>query len=442
MVKICQGDCKTDASQATKEGDSTRSPHTMQPKAREALSLGIQNDGQPYTGKPHVHLAAIDNSLSWPVYHPNSWRSYSYGWLYLPSSLIGHPFSQQTRDHFLPMLTDPKWWSQIVFELKELFSQDADFSERMFKKQIAVFKGQAYNIVQSLRNLDEGPLELCRRQTCIVHDDEITVADDGFTESLLQATVQVDSREAPELSHRIDIEEQVQAREFGRDMSASVDALISPKRTNSGYSRPYRPGYNRTSTYLSSQRSRPIPVAQRLDLNKTVIGGASGFALMEHMERVERREQDAATDRATSVLSDAGEEEEEEEVEADYGRVRGHLSRREATSLDLSRGLAASTKRSREGSSSSMPRRNTLDISISARAAMSSGPPKTKTVIVEVSLILLLLSKRMHVVHNIIGHELTFYQIPFSITASRGNECTTFFQQVLVLLRIPSEKTV
>lgn len=381
MVKICQGECKPDASHVSKEGESTKAPHTMQPKAREALSLGIQNDGQPYTGKPHVHLAAIDNSLSWPVYHPNSWRSYSYGWLYLPSSLIGHPFSQQTRDHFLPILTDPKWWSQIVFELRELFSQDADFSERMFKKQIAVFKGQAYNIVQSLRNLDEGPLELCRRQTCIVHDDEITVADDGFTEGLLQATAQGESQEAPELSYGIDIEEGSRTRDTGRDLSASVDALVSPKRTNSGYSRPHRPGYNRTSTNLSSQRSRPIPVAQRLDLNKTVIGGASGFALMEHMERVERREHEAATERATSVLSDAGDEEEDE---IEYGRSRGHLSRREATSLDLSRGLPPSTKRSREGSSSSMPRRNTLDISVSARAAVPSGPPKTKTVIVEV----------------------------------------------------------
>lgn len=382
MVKICQGDCKTDSNHSPKEGDTSKLPQTMQPKAREALSLGVQNDDQPYTGKPHVHLAAIDNSLSWPVYHPNSWRSYSYGWLYLPSSLIGHPFSQQTRDHFLPILTDPKWWSQLVFELRELFSQDADFSERMFKKQIAVVKGQAYNIVQSLRNLDEGPLELCRRHTCIVHDDEITVADDGFTQGLLQATAQSASQEAPELSYGIDIEERVQAREYGRDMSASVDALVSPRRTSSGYGRPHRPGYNRTSTYLSSDRSRPIPVAQRLDLNKTVIGGASGFALMEHMEQVERREQDATAGRGTSVLSDAGDDENED---LEYGRSRGHASRREAASLDLSRGAAPAREGSREASSGSMPRRNTLDISVSARAAMSTGPPKTKTVIVEVS---------------------------------------------------------
>jgi hypothetical protein len=35
-------------------------------------------------------LAAIDNSLSFPWKHPDGlWRSYPYGWLWLPVSLIG-----------------------------------------------------------------------------------------------------------------------------------------------------------------------------------------------------------------------------------------------------------------------------------------------------------------------------------------------------------------
>src|SRR5258706_488692 len=39
--------------------------------------------------RPHMHIAAIDNSLSFPHEHPKGWRSFTYGWLYLPVSLIG-----------------------------------------------------------------------------------------------------------------------------------------------------------------------------------------------------------------------------------------------------------------------------------------------------------------------------------------------------------------
>lgn len=379
MVKVCPGDCRTQEGLSSKEGEPSRLPQMMQPKAMEALSLNARQSDQPYTSKPHVHLAAIDNSLSWPVYHPNSWRSYSYGWLYLPSSLIGHPFSQQTRDHFLPLLSDPKWWSQTVYELRELFSQDPDFSERMFKKQMAVFKGQAYNVVQSLRNLDEGPLELCRRRTCIVHDDEITVIDDEVTSDLIEATHKAHSQEAPELTYFDNQPDDGRTSEYGGELSASVGNLPPSKRTSSDYSRARRPDYNRTSTYIS-QRARPIPVAQRLDLNKTVIGGASGITLMEHMERVERRENEAAGNGAGSALSDGGDAEQPDDSE--YG-TRRHASRREAASLDLGRGGTPTRARSREASESSMPRRNTLDISTSTRA-MAARAPKIKTVIVEV----------------------------------------------------------
>jgi phosphatidylinositol 4-kinase type 2 len=59
---------------------------------------------QPAQGrKPHIHIAAIDNSLSFPHEHPKGWRSYTYGWLFLPVSVIGRPFSEHTRNHFLPL---------------------------------------------------------------------------------------------------------------------------------------------------------------------------------------------------------------------------------------------------------------------------------------------------------------------------------------------------
>ena len=39
--------------------------------------------------KPQIRLAAIDNSLSFPHEHPKGWRSFTYGWLYLPVGVIG-----------------------------------------------------------------------------------------------------------------------------------------------------------------------------------------------------------------------------------------------------------------------------------------------------------------------------------------------------------------
>jgi len=39
--------------------------------------------------RPKIRLAAIDNSLSFPHEHPKGWRSFTYGWLYLPVGVIG-----------------------------------------------------------------------------------------------------------------------------------------------------------------------------------------------------------------------------------------------------------------------------------------------------------------------------------------------------------------
>jgi phosphatidylinositol 4-kinase type 2 len=85
-----------------------------------------------YTRHPHIHIAAIDNSLSFPHEHPQGWRSYTYGWLYLPVSIIGRPFSEKTRNHFLPLLTSKQWWEETTFQLRKLFAVDPDFHPKMF----------------------------------------------------------------------------------------------------------------------------------------------------------------------------------------------------------------------------------------------------------------------------------------------------------------------
>lgn len=125
-----------------------------------------------------VTLGAIDNSLSWPWKHPDAWRSFPFGWLFLPVSLIGRPFSENTKQHFLPLLTSKQWWSETQIALRKCFEQDSDFQEKMFARQIAVMKGQAWNVVETLKTPDHGPLELTRRARVCVWDDlvEIPVA--------------------------------------------------------------------------------------------------------------------------------------------------------------------------------------------------------------------------------------------------------------------------
>ncbi|KAL9615440.1 MAG: hypothetical protein Q9167_000118 [Letrouitia subvulpina] len=154
---------------------SDSSPYKRQETMK--VSNGSLTQSGPSTGAklPSIAIGAIDNSLSWPWKHPDAWRSFPFGWLFLPVSLIGQPFSQKTRDHFLPLLTSTHWWSGTQVALRRIFSQDSDFQERMFAKQIAVMKGQAWNVVETLKTPDHGPLELTRRSRVCVWDDLVDI---------------------------------------------------------------------------------------------------------------------------------------------------------------------------------------------------------------------------------------------------------------------------
>lgn len=121
-------------------------------------------------GKWEVKLAAIDNGLAFPWKHPDEWRSFPYGWLFLPLSILNVPFSNQTREHFLPILLHTKWWEETYREFTSLFAMDSEFKASLWKKQWSVLKGQAFNVVETLKDPRCGPLELVKRTPCLVVD--------------------------------------------------------------------------------------------------------------------------------------------------------------------------------------------------------------------------------------------------------------------------------
>lgn len=151
-------------------------PQPQPYRQQEPMQPGSSRTGSPIKdSQPTMSIGAIDNSLSWPWKHPDAWRSFPYGWLFLPVSLIGQPFSQKSREHFLPLLTSKQWWSETQLALRKVFSQDVDFQERMFARQMAVMKGQAWNVVETLKTPDHGPLELTRRARVCVWDDLVDI---------------------------------------------------------------------------------------------------------------------------------------------------------------------------------------------------------------------------------------------------------------------------
>lgn len=141
---------------------------------------------------PYLKIGAIDSGLAFPWKHPDEWRSFPFGWLFLPYSIIGQPFSNKTRQHYLPLLTSKYWWEKTINELRKVFEQDADFKERMWLKQVAVLKGQAFNVVEILKLNYAGPLELTRRENLFIWDNVMNVPvliDNSLINNALQASI-------------------------------------------------------------------------------------------------------------------------------------------------------------------------------------------------------------------------------------------------------------
>lgn len=62
---------------------------------------------------PEISIAAIDNGLAFPYKHPDSWRAYPYHWAWLSQAKV--PFSKETKDLVLPLLSDMNFVQVILF---------------------------------------------------------------------------------------------------------------------------------------------------------------------------------------------------------------------------------------------------------------------------------------------------------------------------------------
>ncbi|KAK6853336.1 phosphatidylinositol 3 [Apiospora arundinis] len=172
---------------------------------------------------PQISIGAIDNSLSWPWKHPDAWRSFPFGWLFLPVDLIGRPFSQKTKDHFLPLLTSTAWWSETQLALRKVFQLDPDFQEKMFSRQMAVMKGQAWNVVETLKTADHGPLELTRRVKVCVWDDLVDVP---IAVPMRAASTEMRRKAEPEMRDAIEEEIDIGAANSSAAVQDQTDDLL------------------------------------------------------------------------------------------------------------------------------------------------------------------------------------------------------------------------
>ncbi|KAG6842078.1 hypothetical protein C0991_002732 [Blastosporella zonata] len=256
MIKYCEGDHEKSLVDVAPSRSARKEMPIMSELRREASSSApSMTTSSPYfaspmpsehslqttdyTRTPHIHIAAIDNSLSFPHEHPQGWRSYTYGWLYLPVSVIGRPFSEKTRNHFLPLLTSKAWWEETTFQLEKLFIVDPDFHPKMFR--------------------DEGPLELTRRKKALVWDDELEISEDAA-------------------------ESQVPHGPATSSPKSSIASVPLPRRTRShSSSGEFPPPMRRTSTDASGV-PRPVSFATKF---QRVHPGTTGVTVLEHLERLD-----------------------------------------------------------------------------------------------------------------------------------------------------------
>ncbi|XP_067615236.1 phosphatidylinositol 4-kinase type 2-beta [Eurosta solidaginis] len=129
----------------------------------EGDKANIASTTQPTDGE--IMIAAIDNGLAFPFKHPDSWRAYPYHWAWLPQAKV--PFSEETKNHVLPLLSDMNYVEEICTDLFYLFQQDKGFDRRLFERQMSVMRGQILNLTQALKD-GKSPVQLVQMPAVVV----------------------------------------------------------------------------------------------------------------------------------------------------------------------------------------------------------------------------------------------------------------------------------
>ncbi|XP_059482798.1 phosphatidylinositol 4-kinase type 2-alpha isoform X2 [Neocloeon triangulifer] len=126
---------------------------------------GEMRETTSWSGSQQILIAAIDNGLAFPFKHPDSWRAYPYHWAWLPQAKV--PFSAETRELVLPLLSDLNFVQDLCDDLFILFKQDKGFDRHLFEKQMSVMRGQILNLTQALKD-GKSPVQLVQMPAVIV----------------------------------------------------------------------------------------------------------------------------------------------------------------------------------------------------------------------------------------------------------------------------------
>ncbi|GFS10071.1 phosphatidylinositol 4-kinase type 2-beta [Elysia marginata] len=139
---------------------------------------------------PEIAVAAIDNGLAFPYKHPDEWRAYPYHWAWLPQAKV--PFSKEIQDLLLHKLEDNNFVQDLCDDILDLFSHDKGFDRPTFEKQIAVMRGQIYNLIEALKT-QMSPVDLVKMPVYTLHRRRHTMGrtradSDNFTRSFPRRT--------------------------------------------------------------------------------------------------------------------------------------------------------------------------------------------------------------------------------------------------------------
>jgi len=113
-----------------------------------------------------LKLAAIDNGLAFPVKHPevaSRFRQFPFGWATL--AWAQKPWNKELSKYLLGLIT-PLHLYKLNNEIRYLFCHGSN-NRILVSKQMRVFRGQVWNLLESLR-ANESPFELVKRTPLLI----------------------------------------------------------------------------------------------------------------------------------------------------------------------------------------------------------------------------------------------------------------------------------